>query len=115
MLYNIESRIDCDIYTFDSIDLKIKCVENKDDVCVHINYNGYNPLLSMLCGGFESECDIDSISFKVKKESTEKDNSMYAIVEKGGLIGFVNEVYFFVMENDLENKLKESDKSVWTF
>ena len=31
-LYNIEDKGDYSVYTFDGIDLKIKCVENKNNV-----------------------------------------------------------------------------------
>ncbi len=115
MLYIIENKDNCEIYKFNDIDLKIKSIEKKDNVWVYINYNGYNPLLAMFLGSFESECEMDSISFTVRKEDSKKDNTMYAVVNKEDLIGFIKEIYFFIMENNLDNKLHIRDKNVWSF
>ena len=94
-MYNVEEKDDYSIYTFNGIDLRIKCAENKDSVNVYIDYNGYNPLFSMLIGDFEAECKLDSISFETKTNS----DGMYAIVSKEQLTGFIKEIYFFIMEN----------------
>lgn len=94
-MYNVEEKDDYSVYTFKGINLRIKCDENKDNVNVYIDYNGYNPLFSMLIGDFEAECKLDSISFETKTNS----GGMYAVVSKEQLIGFIKEIYFFIMEN----------------
>lgn len=94
-MYNVEEKDDYSIYTFNGINLRIKCAENKDSVNVYIDYNRYNPLFSMLIGEFEAECKLDSISFETKTNS----GGMYAIVSKEQLTGFIKEIYFFIMEN----------------
>lgn len=82
---------------------------------MYIKYKGYNPLLAMLLGSFVEECEMDSISFTIKKEDSKKDNTMYAVVNKEDLIVFINEAYFFIMENNLDNKLCIRDKNIWFF
>ena len=67
----------------------------------------------MLIGGFESECEMDSIKFDVDKENG--NNTMYFIVNSNDLEKFVNEIYFFIMENKVENKLNEQDVAIWDF
>ena len=40
---------------------------------------------------------------------------MYFIVNSNDLEKFVNEIYFFIMENKVENKLNEQDVAIWDF
>ena len=47
-MYNVESKDGYNVYTFQGVNLKIKSVVHEDNTFVYINYNGYNPLLSML-------------------------------------------------------------------
>lgn len=117
MLYNIEREQDYDIYTFDDMDLRIKCVEkNNDTVNVYIKLNGCNPLLSMLFGSFAEYCDLDcSIEFEVEHEIPKKDNSLYIIVSKDFLNDFIEEIYMFVFENKVSNKISDKDICLWDF
>lgn len=94
-LYNIEDKGGYLVYTFNGIDLKIKSIENEEDVYVYIKYKEQNPLFSMLIGTFDAECEMDSVEFETRTES----RGMYAIVTREHLEGFIKEVYFFVMEN----------------
>lgn len=117
MLYNILKKDGYCVYSFNGIDLKVKSVDNEGDVFVYINYNGFNPLLTMLFGDFESECEIDSINFEVKKENGIDDNTMYAIINNDDLIGFLKEIYCFIMENRvvLDKILNTRYKNIWSF
>lgn len=94
-LYNIEDKGDYLVYTFDGIALKIKSIVNEDTVYMYIKYKEQNPLFSMLFGGLEAECKLDSVEFETRTES----RGMYAIVSLEHMEGFIKEVYFFVMEN----------------
>ena len=113
IMYTVEEKDGYSVYTFNGINLKIKCVDNKEKVYVYINYNGYNPLLSMLFGEFGAECDLDSIDFETQTDY----GGMYAVVSKEQLEEFIREVYFFVMENRsvLDKTLNEKDKNKWSF
>lgn len=116
-MYNVESKDGYNVYTFQGVNLKIKSVVHEDNTFVYINYNGYNPLLSMLFGDFEAECKNDSIDLTVQRAICGTDNSMYAVVNNDDLIGFVKEVYFFVMENQsvLNDVLNSPDRCIWEF
>ena len=80
-----------------------------------INYKGYNPLFTMLLGEFSADCEIDSIHFDVKSENSRQNNTLYAIVQKEVLELFIKDIYFFIIENKIEQKLNERDKSIWSF
>ena len=115
-MYQVEKLNDGELYTFNGSNLRIKAIEENENVRVYINYNGHNPLFSMLFGNFAEECEIDSISFEVKTEQERSIyNSTYAVVKKADLIGFIKEVYFFVIENNVANKLDDKDKIIWSF
>ena len=104
-MYKIEKKENYEIYAFDEIDLRIKIV----------NYKGYNPLFTMLLGEFSADCEIDSIHFDVKSENSRQNNTLYAIVQKEVLELFIKDIYFFIIENKIEQKLNERDKSIWSF
>ena len=82
---------------------------------VEINYKGYNPLFTMLLGESSADCEIDSIHFDVKSENSRQNNTLYAIVQKEVLELFIKDIYFFIIENKIEQKLNERDKSIWSF
>jgi hypothetical protein len=108
-LYNIEDKGDYMVYTFDGLDLKIKSFENEDSIYVYIKYKEYNPLLSILLGDFATECKLDSVEFETHTES----RGMYAIVTKEHLVGFIKEVYFFIMENKSVLDRVSNEKFGW--
>ena len=95
--------------------LKIRCEKNGGRINVYIEYNGCNPLLTMLLGDFETECELDSINFDVKREILKKDNTMYAVVSDDDLDGFIKEIYCFIIENRVAEKLREIDRVNWNF
>ena len=99
--FDIKSKNGYDVYTLKkdfNMDLKFKTVENQGKVSVYINYQERNPLSSMLWGNFQAECDMSSIEFSIEKEIPNRKNTMYAIVNKENLIGFFEEVYFFIID-----------------
>ncbi len=112
-MYTIIEKENFNIYVFDKIDMSMKIVDNGTAKKVYIDYKGYNPAFSMLIGGFEAECEMDSIEFDVDKENG--NNTMYFIINSNDLDAFVNEIYFFIMENKVENKLNEQDLVIWDF
>ncbi len=42
-------------------------------------------------------------------------NTNYAVIKKADLVAFIKEIYFFIMENRVADKLNERDKCIWTF
>ncbi len=112
-MYTIIEKGNFNIYAFNKIRMNIKVIDNGTSKKVYINYKGYNPAFTMLIGGFESECEMDSIKFDVDKENG--NNTMYFIVNSDDLEVFVKEIYCFIMENRVENKLNEQDVVIWDF
>lgn len=117
MLYSIENKVDCYICIFDGIDLKVKCVENNDGtVNVYIKLNGCNPMHSILLGSFNEECEFyTAIRFVIQKEDQLNNKTMYSIVDKNYLNEFLEEIYFFVIENNVAATLDDNDVSFWDF
>ena len=94
-MYTIVEKENFNIYVFDKIHMNIKIIDNGASKKVYIDYKGYNPVFTMLIGGFESECEMDSIKFDVDKENGN------------------NTMYFIVNSNDLENSLMKFTSSLW--
>ncbi len=114
-MYKIEKTASGAICIFNSINLKLKVIDDNQLERVYINYNGYNPLFTMLLGDFSAECELDSIQLDVKSEIKGYTNSMYAVVPKENLDLFIKSIYFFIMENKPERMLGEKDISIWDF
>lgn len=68
IVYRIEKTADGSIFVFNNIDLKLRVVDDGRLKNIYINYNGYNPLFTMLIGEFSAECELDSIQLDVKSE-----------------------------------------------
>ena len=115
LMYKMEKTSNGAICIFNSINLKLRVIDDDHHKRVYINYNGYNPLFTMLLGEFSAECELDSIQLDVKSEIKGCTNSMYAVVPKEKLDLFIKSIYFFIMENNLESMLNEKDISVWVF
>ena len=54
-MYTIVEKENFNIYVFDKIHMNIKIIDNGASKKVYIDYKGYNPVFTMLIGGFESE------------------------------------------------------------
>ncbi|MFR5120270.1 MAG: hypothetical protein ACLTD2_09765 [Ruminococcus sp.] len=115
-MYKIEKKENYEIYAFDEIDLRIKIVNNNLLKNVYINYKGYNPLFTMLLGEFSADCEIDSIHFDVKSENSRQNNTLLRNCRQRSFRElFIKDIYFFIIENKIEQKLNERDKSIWSF
>ena len=115
LMYKIEKTANGAICIFNSINLKLRVIDDDQLKRVYINYNGYNPLFTMLLGEFSAECKLDSIQLDIKSDIKGCTNSMYAVVPKEKLHLFIKSIYFFIMENNLECMLNEKDISIWGF
>lgn len=115
IVYRIEKTADGAIFVFNNIDLKLRVVDDDQLKNIYINYNGYNPLFTMLTGEFSAECELDSIQLDVKSEIKGCTNSMYAVVPKEKLVLFAESVYLFIIENKVERMLGDEDICIWEF
>ena len=69
LMYKIEKTDNGAICIFNSVNLKLRVIDDYQHKRVYINYNGYNPLFTMLLGEFSAECELDSIQLDVKSKA----------------------------------------------
>lgn len=106
-MYTVVKNEEFSMYVFETMRMNVKAIDNGTTKKVYIDYKGYNPAFTMLMGGFEYECEIDSIKFDVDKD--DENNTMHFIVNSDDLDLFIKEIYCFIVENKVENKLDERD------
>lgn len=106
-MYTIVKNEEFSMYVFETMHMNVKVIGNGTIKKVYIDYKGYNPAFTMLMGGFECECEMDSIKFGVDKD--DENNTMHFIVNSNDLDLFVKEIYCFIVENKVEDKLNEQD------
>lgn len=114
-MYRIEKKENYMLYIFDEINLKIKVTNDNLLKKVYINYKGYNPLFTMLFGEFYAECELDSIHCEFKSEIKGCNNTFYSVIQNEDLELFIENIYFFIMENEVERMLDSEDKVIWNF
>ena len=114
-MYRIENFKEYSIYHVDKSNLKIKAIDNGLSKKVYIKYAEYNPLFAMLLGDFSDECKTDGISFNTENEINGQPNTEYVIVANEDLEIFIKNVYFFIVENNVERMLNEKDIAMWNF
>lgn len=96
--------------------LKLKAEKIDDSYHVYINLNGYNPVFSMLIGGFENECEMSGIDFQVVNlDESNSPNADLCVINIKDIKAFVTEVYCFIIENKVAKKLSETDRALWDF
>ena len=113
MLYTIKKEIDYDLYTFEGIDLKIRVYSFEKDCKVFINYKGYNISSTMMFWDFEIECLESNLTFETAVIELKNANTLYFIVKKEILNPFIDEIYYFIMEINMDSLLTEEKKVDW--
>ena len=113
MLYTIKKESDYDLYTFEGIDLKIRVYSFEKDSKVFINYKGYNISSTMMFWDFEKECLESNLTFETAVTELKNANKLYFIVKKEILPPFIDEIYYFIMENNMDSLMTEEKKVDW--
>ena len=113
MLSTIKKENDYDLYTFEGIDLKIRVYSVENDCKVFINYKGYNISSTMMFWDFENECLEYNLTFETAVTELKNANTLYFIVKKEILNPFIDEIYYFIMENIMDSLLTEEKKVDW--
>lgn len=115
-MFEVIKKDDSVLYINDKLNLKIKAVQKDDLYNVYIDLNGFNPVFSMLIGGFSEECEMSGISFNIRKtEGIKSRNADICEISVNDLEAFTKEVYCFIIENKVTEKLSEADISVHEF
>ena len=111
MIWRIEDKDDYILYVDCHTDLKIRVVSHKESDEVHINYKGYNLTWVMLIWEFREYLSVTSIKdFRLGG----KDFNRYFIIDKSDRDEFLDEVYFFLVDNDMSNVLDEDYRATWS-
>ncbi len=96
--------------------LKLKANKFDNSYYVSINLNGFNPVFSMLLGGFENECELSGITFDViSLDGSNSPNSDCCVISIKDMKAFATEVYWFIVENPVADTLRETDRVSWDF
>lgn len=106
MLWNIIDKKKFCLYINNDIDLIVKVCDVDDKTEVHMNYKGYNLTMPMLVWEFGSVLEFASI-YDVSIEG-ESMNRKYFIIDKNDKERFLNEMYFFLVDNNMDTVLRDT-------
>ena len=111
MLWNILNKENCIIYINKVIDLKIKICEIGEKEEIYMNYKGFNLTIPMLVWEFGEDLKLASIE-DVGIEG-EKQFDKHFIVNKKDRDKFLEEIYFFLVDNNMDSVLNEKYLAGW--
>ena len=110
MSWNIVDRGDFILYSNKFINLKVKVYETLDKDKVYMNYKGYNITTAMFIWQFEEYLEFASIE-DVSMEGEQFDE--YFIINRKDRNRFLDEMYYFLMENKIESLATATYKGEW--
>ena len=111
MLWNIVNENGQELYINRDIDLKIKIAEENEEDVFFINYKGYNVASIMMLWEFYLDIDLSPIdSLRVIGDSSYNQQFVVAQKDKEYLL---EEIYFFLIDNNLDSCLTPEYKVNW--
>lgn len=111
MLWNIIDKQRFILYINRDIDLKIKVYEinNKDEI--YMNYKDFNLTTPMLVWEFGEDLSLASIeNVRIEGESA---FDKHFIINKKDKDKFLHEMYFFLVDNNMDSVLQERYRVSW--
>ena len=105
MLWDIQDKKDYVLYINRDIDLKIKVLKVNNKAELHMNYKGFNLTIPMLVWEFGEDLKLASIE-NVSIEG-EGEFNKYFVINEDDIDTFLDEVYFFLVENNMDSVLRE--------
>lgn len=113
MLWNVINEKEFTLYINRDIDLKIKVYEANDCNEVYINYKGYNLTTPMLAWEFGEDLSLAAIDNVQLGGDSPFDK--HFIINKKDKDKFLEEIYFFLVENNMQEVLKEKYCASWNY
>lgn len=98
------------IIVFNNVPLQLKVLDKNDFCEIFLNYKGYNLASTMMFWEFDKDCSDANISFETAVEVPKNSDTMYFKIKKEDVEDFINEIYFFIMENDMDTVCTEEKK-----
>lgn len=111
MLWDILDKENYLLYINRDIDLKVKIYEENEKDKIYMNYKGYNLVIPMLVWEFGEDLCLASIE-GVSIEGEAQDDKHF-IVNKKDRDSFLEEIYFFLIDNDMDSVLHERYRVSW--
>ncbi len=111
MLWNIIDKQKFVLYVNTDIDLKIKVCEIDDKDEIYMNYKGFNLTTPMLVWEFGEDLSLASIEDVCIGGESAFDK--YFIINKKDKDKFLDEMYFFLVENNMDSVLQERYRASW--
>jgi len=111
MLWDIYDKKDYKLYVNRAMDLKIKVYEEDDKNKIHINYKGYNVAFAMLVWEFGEDLNLASIE-NVHLEG-KKIKDRYFVIDKADKDNFLDEIYFFLVDYNMDSVFDDSCRVDW--
>lgn len=99
------------IYINRDIDLKIKIFEINEEDEIYINYKGFNLTIPMLVWEFGE--DLKLVSIENVRIEGEGEFDKYFVINKEDKDKFLDEIYFFLVDNNMDSVLHERYRVNW--
>jgi len=111
MIWELKKKDGYLVYYNRDIDLKVKIVEKNEREEIHLNYKGYNVTVPMLIWEFGEDLKLASI----EDVSIEGENRFdkHFVINKKDREHFLEEVYFFLIDNKLDSVKEEKYRANW--
>ena len=109
-MWKVLDKGDYLLYVFEEIDLQIKVFDKQAYSEIYINYKGYNIAFSMGFWGFGYECQNRNIHTSLHGDAVKHQDDMYFTVQKKDERGFVDLIFFFLVESYADGMLGEDSR-----
>ena len=111
MLWDIVDKEKYYIYINRDIDLNRKIFEANEEDQIYINYKGFNVTIPMLVWELGEDLNLASIE-NVRIEGEDCFDKHF-VIKKEDKDNFLNEIYFFVVDNNMDSVLQERYRVNW--
>lgn len=111
MLWNILDKENYILYINRDINLKIKVFEVNDKDEIYINYKGFNLVIPMLIWEFGEDLKLAEIEDVCIEGESLFDE--HFVVNKEDKDKFLDEIYFFLVDNNMDSVLHERYRVNW--
>ena len=111
MLWDILDKENYILYINRDIDLKIKIYEVNEEDEIYMNYKGFNLTVPMLVWEFGEDLKLASIE-DVRIEGEGRFDKHF-VINKADKEKFLDEIYFFLVDNNMDSVLNERYRVSW--